>query len=85
MNRQLVLDLFDDDILTVDQDENIPRPEVRRIRPALIYEPLDCWRIVLSPALRLLILFMPLLAVSLFSFFANPIFPMPPLSAHVRD
>ena len=42
MNRQLVLDLFDDDILTVDQDENIPRAEVRRIRPALIYEPLDC-------------------------------------------
>ena len=40
--EQLVLDFFDDDILTVDQDENIPRPEVRRIRPALIYEPLDC-------------------------------------------
>ena len=42
MNQQLVVDFFDDDILTVDQDENIPRPEVRRIRPALIYEPLDC-------------------------------------------
>lgn len=41
MNRQLVLDLFDDDILAVDQNENVPRVEVRSIRPALIYEPLD--------------------------------------------
>lgn len=40
--QQLVLDFFNDDVLTVDQNENIPRPEVRRIRPALIDEPLDC-------------------------------------------
>ena len=32
---QLVLDFFDDDILTVDKDENVTRTEVRRIRPAL--------------------------------------------------
>ena len=33
--QQLVLDFFDDDILTVDKDENIARTEVRRIRPSL--------------------------------------------------
>ena len=33
--EQLVLDFFDDDILTVDKDENVARAEVRRIRPAL--------------------------------------------------
>jgi hypothetical protein len=42
MNRQLVLDFFNDDIFAVDKDENVTRVEVRRIRPALIYEPLDC-------------------------------------------
>ena len=40
--EQLVLDFFNDDIFAVDKDENVTRPEVRRIRPALIYEPLDC-------------------------------------------
>ena len=33
--EQLVLDFFDDDILTVDKDENVARAEVRCIRPAL--------------------------------------------------
>ena len=33
--EQLVLDFFDDDIFAVDQDENVTRAEVRRIRPAL--------------------------------------------------
>ena len=33
--EQLVLDLFHDDIFTVDQDENVPRPELHRIRPTL--------------------------------------------------
>jgi len=33
--EQLVLDLFDDNIFAVDKDENVTRPEVRRIRPAL--------------------------------------------------
>ena len=33
--QQLVLDLFDDNIFTVDEDENIARAEVRRVRPAL--------------------------------------------------
>ena len=33
--EQLVLDFFDDDILTVDKDENVTRAEVRCIRPAL--------------------------------------------------
>ena len=42
MNRQLVLDFFDDDVLAVDQNENIPRPEFAGLCPALIYEPLDC-------------------------------------------
>ena len=41
INRQLVLDFFDEDVLAVDQDVNVTRVEVRRIRPALIYEPLD--------------------------------------------
>ena len=30
-----MLDFFDDDILTVDKDENVARAEVRCIRPAL--------------------------------------------------
>lgn len=33
--EQLVLNLFYDDILSVDQNENIARAEVRRIRPSL--------------------------------------------------
>ena len=33
--EQLMLDLFHDDILTVDKDENVTRAEVRCIRPAL--------------------------------------------------
>ena len=33
--EQLVLDFFDEDILTVDKDENVTRTEVRRIRPSL--------------------------------------------------
>ena len=33
--EQLMLDLFHDDIFAVDQDENVARAEVRRIRPAL--------------------------------------------------
>ena len=33
--EQLVLDFFDDDIFAVDQDKNVPRAEVRCIRPAL--------------------------------------------------
>ena len=33
--EQLVLDFFDDDIFAVDQDKNVPRTEVRCIRPAL--------------------------------------------------
>ena len=33
--EQLVLDLFDDNIFTVDEDENIARTEVCRVRPAL--------------------------------------------------
>lgn len=42
MNRQLVLDFFDDDVLAVDKDENVTRPEFTGLCPALIYEPLDC-------------------------------------------
>ena len=33
--EQLMLDLFDNDIFTVDEDEDVTRAEVRRIRPAL--------------------------------------------------
>ena len=33
--EQLMLDLFHDDILTVDKEENVTRAEVRCIRPAL--------------------------------------------------
>ena len=33
--QQLMLNLFYDDILTVDQNENVTRTEVRCIRPAL--------------------------------------------------
>ena len=33
--EQLVLDFFDDDILTVDKDENVTCAEVCRVRPAL--------------------------------------------------
>ena len=33
--EQLVLDFFDNDVFSVDEDENITRAEVRCIRPAL--------------------------------------------------
>ena len=33
--EQLVLDFFDNDVFTIDENENITRAEVRRIRPAL--------------------------------------------------
>lgn len=33
--KQLVLDFFDNDVFTIDENENITRAEVRRIRPAL--------------------------------------------------
>lgn len=33
--QQLVLDFFDDNIFAVDEDENIARAEVCRVRPAL--------------------------------------------------